>query len=79
MRCDQLGGACEEEFFAETFEEMATLSQQHGKAMFAQKDPAHLEAMDAMKSLMGNPQAMQDWFESKKKLFDSFPETEKPS
>ena len=29
----QLGGACETEFFAETFEEMAEKSKQHSMAM----------------------------------------------
>ena len=39
MTCDQLGGACKETFQAETFEEMAELSKQHGMAMFAAKMP----------------------------------------
>jgi len=30
MTCNQLGGACEKEFRAETFEEMAKMSKQHG-------------------------------------------------
>ena len=38
MTCKQLGGACDQEFQAETFEEMAALSQQHGKEMFQQQD-----------------------------------------
>ena len=33
MTCNQLGGACNLEFRASTFEEMAGLSQQHGMEM----------------------------------------------
>ena len=36
MTCSQLGGACDKEFQAETFEEMAELSKQHGMEMFQQ-------------------------------------------
>ena len=45
MTCAQLGGACDKEFHAETFEEMAQLSQQHGMEMHQQQDAPHLEAM----------------------------------
>ena len=45
MTCRQLGGACDMEFHAETFEEMAELSRQHGMEMYKKGDPAHLEAM----------------------------------
>lgn len=33
MTCKQLGGACDLEFKAETFEEMAELSKKHGMDM----------------------------------------------
>lgn len=74
MTCQQLGGACEQEFTANTFEEIAQLSKQHGMAMFQKGDAAHLEAMQAMKDLMQQPGAMQAWFEQKRLLFDSMPE-----
>ena len=48
MTCAQLGGACDLTFQAETFEEMAQLSQQHGMQMHAENDAAHLEAMGKM-------------------------------
>lgn len=73
MTCKQLGGACDLEFKAETFEEMATLSKQHGSEMFMQKDEAHLEAMNAMRTLMQDPKAMQVWFASKKAEFEALP------
>ncbi len=74
MSCKQLGGACEEKFQANTFEEIAELSKQHGMEMFQKKDNAHLAAMNKIQELMQKPQAMKDWFESKKKEFDALPE-----
>ncbi|MFC4635546.1 DUF1059 domain-containing protein [Dokdonia ponticola] len=74
MTCKQLGGACETTFQAHTFEEIVGMSKQHGAEMLAAKDKAHLEAMDNMKALMSSPEAMQAWFESKRKLFETLPE-----
>ena len=45
MTCKQLGGACELEFRASTFEEMAELSKKHAMEMHQQNDVAHLKAM----------------------------------
>jgi hypothetical protein len=74
MNCKQLGGACDEEFHANTFEEMAELSKQHGMEMFQQQDPAHLKAMQEIQELMKNPDAMKKWFEEKKMEFEALPE-----
>jgi len=74
MSCKQLGGACDIEFKANTFEEMAELSKQHGMEMFQKKDEAHLEAMNKIQELMQKPEAMQEWFESKKREFEALPE-----
>ena len=74
MTCKQLGGACDQTFRAATFEEMASLSNEHGKEMFKKNDHAHLEAMRAMQLLMETPNAMQDWFEEKKQAFNALPE-----
>lgn len=74
MSCKQLGGACDETFSANTFEEMAELSKAHGMAMFQQQDEAHLKVMEEMKSLMSNPNAMQEWMASRRKMFDELPE-----
>ena len=52
MTCNELGGACDENFWVETFEEIAEMSKQHGMAMFHQQDAAHIiEAMEEMKGL----------------------------
>ena len=74
MTCKQLGGACDKSFQASTFDEMAELSKSHGMEMFQKKDAAHLEAMGKMQELMQQPQAMQNWFQSKKDEFDALPE-----
>lgn len=74
MTCNQLGGACDLEFHAETFEEMAKLSQEHGMEMFAKKDSAHLQAMDKMRVLMKDPEAMETWFEVKREEFEEIEE-----
>ena len=75
MTCKQLGGpeTCEEKFQAETFEEMANLSKQHGMTMFQKGDEDHIEIMKKMKE-MNTPEAMQTYMEEKKKIFDSLPE-----
>lgn len=71
MTCNQLGGACEVTFSATTFEEIAELSKKHGMEMFQKQDTAHLEAMGKMQEMMKDPNAMQTWFESKRKEFDA--------
>lgn len=76
MTCKQLGGACEERFSAETFEEIAELSKAHGMKMFQQQDAAHLAAMEKMKVLMQNPEDMQAWYTGKKAEFNALPEDE---
>ena len=73
MTCKQLGGACDLEFHANTFEEMAELSKNHGMEMFRAGDEAHLKAMGDMQELMKSPYAMNVWFENKKKEFEALP------
>jgi len=74
MTCIQLGGACELEFRAETFEQMAELSQQHGMEMLQKQDAAHLGAMQQMQELMKDPDAMKTWFDSRRDEFDNLPD-----
>ena len=74
MTCIQLGGACEKAFHANSFEEIAELSKQHGTEMFQKKDEAHLKAMQAMGELMQDPEAMKSWFAARQEEFDALPE-----
>lgn len=74
MTCKQLGGACDMEFHASSFEEIAELSKKHGMEMFQKNDAAHLDAMNEMRAMMKTPVAMQEWFENKRNVFDALPE-----
>lgn len=74
LTCKDLGGACDLEFSANTFEEIVNLSKRHGMEMFQKQDPEHLEAMNAMQVRMKEPEEMQQWFESKRVMFDNRPE-----
>ena len=74
MNCKQLGGACDKEFCANTFEEIVELSKAHGMEMFQKQDKDHLEAMSKIQELMQKPEAMSEWFESKRKEFEALPE-----
>lgn len=59
MTCKQLGGACDKEFHATSFEEIAEMSKKHGMEMFQKKDEAHLKAMNEIQELMKEPEAMK--------------------
>lgn len=71
MTCKQLGGACDHAFQAETFEEMAALSQKHAREMWQKGDEAHIQAMQEMHELMQNPDSMNAWMDKKQQEFDA--------
>ncbi|MCG9624117.1 DUF1059 domain-containing protein [Vibrio mediterranei] len=71
MTCRQLGGACDLVFEAETFEQIAELSKQHGMEMYQKQEPAHLDAMNKIQVMMQNPEEMKAWYEEKKREFDA--------
>ena len=74
MTCKQLGGACDKEFHANSFEEIAAQSKQHAMEMFQKGDEPHLKAMNEMQKLMQSPSQMKDWMDNKRKEFNSQPE-----
>jgi hypothetical protein len=74
MTCKELGGACDLEFHAKTFEEMAQMSQSHGKEMFQKGDKPHLQAMGEMRHLMQSADGMAQWMEGKRKEFEAKPD-----
>ncbi len=74
MNCKQLGGACELAFHAETFDEIAQMSRDHGMEMFQQKDETHLEAMYKMQELMNDQETIKNWIAERKKEFEELPE-----
>lgn len=71
MTCNQLGGACDKEFSADTFDKIAEMSKKHGMEMFQSGDEPHLKAMNKMQELMKSPEAMSEWFSNKRKDFDA--------
>lgn len=75
MTCKQLGGACDKEFHANTFDEIKELSKGHGMDMFQKNDKPHLEAMHKMKELMQSPDsnAMKAWMKNKREEFNALP------
>ena len=73
MTCTDLAGACDAEFHAETFDEMAEMSKKH--AMEMAENQAHIEAMEKMKESMSDPEAMKEWYETVQKMFESLSET----
>jgi hypothetical protein len=74
MTCKQLGGACDQEFQGETFQEIAEQSKKHGTEMFKKNDEEHFRAMQEMSEMMNEPEAMKQWMEEKRKEFEALPE-----
>ena len=74
MTCKQMGGACDETFSANSFEEMAELSKAHGMEMMQKQDAAHLKIMGEMKAIMDKPGAIEEYMAEKKKAFDETPD-----
>jgi predicted small metal-binding protein len=73
MTCKQLGGACNQTFSADTFDEIAKMVSMHAREMVQQGDAAHISAMNEMRNNMTSPKAMNAWMDEKRKVFDSLP------
>jgi hypothetical protein len=71
MTCNQLGGACNQIFSANTFDEIAMMVSKHAREMVQQGDSAHIEAMNAMRNNMTSPESMNAWMDEKRKAFNS--------
>ena len=74
MTCKQLGGACNQTFSANTFDEIAMMVSKHARQMVAEGEAAHIEAMNDMRNKMTSPEATNAWMDEKKKLFYSLPD-----
>lgn len=74
MTCKQLGGACDKQFHANSFEEIAELSKKHGMEMMQKGDEKHIAAMNQMRQVMATPDAMREWFDNKRREFDALPQ-----
>ena len=71
MTCKQLGGACDQQFTAGTFDEIAMMVSKHAREMVQQGDAAHIEAMNEMRKSMSSPEAMNAWMGEKRRAFNS--------
>ena len=71
MTCKELGGACDQTFSANSFDEIAMMVSKHARELVQQGDTAHINAMNAMRSSMTSPEAMNAWMEEKRKAFNA--------
>ena len=73
MTCKQLGGACDETFSANSFDEIAMMVSKHAREKVQNGDVAHIDAMNEMRSRMTSPEATKTWMDDKRKAFDALP------
>lgn len=57
-------------FSGESFDDLASQSQQHGKEMFGANDGPHMQAMSAMMELMKSGE-MDSWMAARKAEFEA--------
>ena len=74
MTCKQLGGACDQTFSANTFDEMAMMVSKHAREMVQQGDAAHIAAMNEMRNQMTSQEAMNAWMEGQRNTFNLLPD-----
>lgn len=74
MTCKQLGGACDETFSANTFDEIAMMVSKHARERVEQGDAAHIRAMNEMREQMTSPEAVNAWMDEKRQSFNALPD-----
>ena len=74
MTCKQLGGACDQTFSANTFDEIGMMVSKHAREKVQQGDAAHIAAMNEMRSQMTSPEQANAWMNEKRKAFESLKE-----
>ncbi|NOT73545.1 MAG: DUF1059 domain-containing protein [Cyclobacteriaceae bacterium] len=74
MTCEELGGACDQTFSANTFDEIAKMVSMHARGMVEKGDMDHINAMNEMRKNMTSPDAMKGWMDEKRKAFDALPD-----
>lgn len=73
MTCEQLGGACELSHQGATADEVIQLQDQHLRAIVAEGDEAHRDALDQMKGRWKHPVKGMGWYKSVKREFAALP------
>ena len=77
MTCKELGGACDQPFKANTFDEIAMMVSKHAREMVQQGDASHIDAMNEMRRSMTSPVAINAWMDDKRKAFNALPDENK--
>jgi predicted small metal-binding protein len=73
MTCKQLGGACDQTFRANSFDEIAMMVSKHARLMVQDGDQPHIDAMNEMRTKMTSPEASKAWMDDKRNTFDALP------
>ncbi len=73
MTCKELGGACNQTFSANTFDEISMMVSKHAREMVQQGDAAHITAMNDMRKNMTSPDVMSAWMDEKRNAFNALP------
>lgn len=73
MTCKQLGGACDQTFSGNSFDEIAMMVSKHARELVQQGDQAHIAAMNEMRASMTSQEAINAWMDEKRKAFDATP------
>lgn len=73
MTCKQLGGACDQKFSGNSFDEIAMMVSKHARELVQQGDQAHIAAMNEMRASMTSQEAINAWMDEKRKAFDAAP------
>lgn len=74
MTCKQLGGACDQTFSANSFDEIAKMVSNHAREMVQRGDAPHVEAMNDMRRNMTSQETMDAWMNDKRNAFNAMPE-----
>lgn len=74
ISCKQIGGACDTVFRVSSFDELTELTKKHAMEMLQKWDQPHMAAMNAMRELMSNPEAMRKWMQDKRAEFEALPD-----
>ena len=74
MTCKQLGGACDIELHAGTFDDIVELGKAHARKMIKMGDQPHIKAMHEMRDLMQSAEGFNEWMKQKRQEFEALPD-----
>jgi hypothetical protein len=73
MTCRELGGACDLELHGATADEVIVQQDEHLKAVVAEGDTAHEQALNDMKGRWKRPISGMKWYRNTKREFAARP------